>query len=63
MFLDGQLRQLARARQDRGLRIELSRRLLRLESAMARDGLRRGLDDVRLGIGLAKWLLSRIAGR
>ena len=63
MFLDGKLRELARARQDLGLRIELSRRLLRLESAMARDGLRRGFGDVRLGIGLARWFFSRLAGR
>ncbi|HML55511.1 MAG TPA: hypothetical protein PKC79_15560 [Solidesulfovibrio magneticus] len=63
MFLDGKLRELARARQDLGLRIELSRRLVRLESAMARDGLRRGFDDVRLGIGLARWFFSRLAGR
>ena len=63
MFLDGKLRELARARQDLGLRIELSRRLLRLESAMARDGLRRGFDEVRLGIGLARWVFSRFAGR
>ena len=63
MFLDGKLRELARARQDLGLRIELSRRLVRLESAMARDGLRRGFDEVRLGVGLARWLFSRLAGR
>jgi hypothetical protein len=63
MFLDGKLRELARARHDLGLRIELSRRLVRLESAMARDGLRRGFDDVRLGIGLARWFFSRLAGR
>ena len=63
MFLDGKLRELARARQDLGLRIELSRRLVRLESAMARDGLRRAFAEVRLGVGLAKWFFSRIAGR
>ena len=63
MFLDGKLRELARTRQDLGLRIELSRRLLRLESAMARDGLRRSFDEVRLGVGLARWFFSRIAGR
>ena len=63
MFLDGKLRELARSRQDLGLRIELSRRLVRLESAMARDGLRRGFGDMRLGIGLARWFFSRLAGR
>ena len=63
MFLDGKLRELARARQDLGLRIELSRRLVRLEAAMARDGLRRGFDEVRLGVGLARWFFSRLAGR
>jgi hypothetical protein len=63
MFLDADLRALAHKRRNVSLRLELSRRLLRLEAGLAREGLRRSLAEVRLGLGLARWLMARFARR
>lgn len=63
MFLDARLREIERLRQNLGLRIELSRRLVRLETALAGDGLRRRFADARLGLALARRLFARITGR
>jgi len=63
MFLDGQLRALAEARRSVVLRGELSRRLVRLETALAQAAARRGLADLTLGFGLAKWIIGRLGRR
>ena len=63
MFLDRELRALADARRSIALRGELSRRLARLETALAQATARRSLADLTMGFGLAKWLVGRIGGR
>ena len=63
MFLDGQLRALAEAWRGIALRGELSRRLARLETALALTLARRKLADLTLGFGLAKWLVGRLGRR
>ena len=63
MFLDGQLRALAEDRRNIVLRGEISRRLVRLETALALATARRSLADLTMGFGLAKWIIGRLGRR
>jgi len=63
MFLDGQLRALAQAKRSIALRGDIARRLVRLETHLARASLERRLADLTMGLGLAKWIMARLGGR
>ncbi|KHK00572.1 hypothetical protein [Desulfovibrio sp. TomC] len=63
MFLDGQLRALADKRRAIALRGELSRRLARLEASLGRAAFSRSLNNLTLGLGIARWFVARIRGR
>jgi hypothetical protein len=58
MFLDGELRRIEAAKQGLVTRLELSRRLVRIEVLTARIAGRRLVSDAAVGMALARRLLA-----
>lgn len=63
MFLDGELRRIEAARQGLTLRLELARRLTRVEALTARLAVRQALAGVGAGLAVARQVLSWLRAR
>lgn len=63
MFLDGELRRIEAARQGLAVRLELSRRLVKVEMLTARLTLRQSLAGVGAGLALARQVLAWLRAR
>ena len=63
MFLDGELRRIAAARQGLGLRLELSRRLAKVEVLTARVTLRQAVGGFGAGLAVARQLVAWLRRR
>lgn len=63
MFLDGELRRIEAARQGLAMRLELSRRLTRLEVLTARVAVRQALAGVGAGLAVARQVLAWLRRR
>lgn len=63
MFLDGELRRIEAARQGLAVRLELSRRLVKVEMLTARLTLRQSLAGFGAGLALARQVLAWLRAR
>jgi hypothetical protein len=63
MFLDGELRRIEAAQQGLVTRLELSRRLVRLEVLTARLAVRQALGGLALGLAVAEQVLAWLRRR
>lgn len=63
MFLDGHLRRLEAAQEDVTARLELSRRVMRIEVLSARLAARRVLVGATVGWAVARHVLAWLRGR